>query len=487
MTKRIGKPITIGFLLLFAAALGVVSYSSPFAGLGIAIVLFLVGIGFVYPLFSTKMFIASLSIAIVGYAFVGRPFGHIGVSPVYIGEVVLGLGILSATLHYFKLSYLRMPLISLILVFMIWGAFRTIPYLGTYKVMALRDAVVWGYATFAILIPPLLLRYNFIEEVPKWTARLIIPFLVIVPIIIVLHKLFRYSIPNVPGSDVSWLGLRPGEAGVHLAGAGAFLLLGLHRKVLHQPMINYFRSDSFAWTIWLVGFFVVGSVSRSGLLTVVASLFLVGLFRPYVALRHGAQLGAILVVVLLLIFTYDVSFDVGDKRNISVEQIIANFQSISGSDSRTELAGPRQWRLEWWTKIVDYTFSGPHFIGKGFGINLADDDGFAVDSQGSLRSPHNGHLTILARAGVPGIAIWVLFQIIFAASFIRAYRSASYRGDEKWACLNIWILAYWMAFMVNGSFDVFLEGPQGGIWFWSLVGFGIASLEFQRLNRNVEF
>lgn len=42
------------------------------------------------------------------------------------------------------------------------------------------------------------------------------------------------------------------------------------------------------------------------------------------------------------------------------------------------------------------------------------------------------------------------------------------------------MLAYWFAFMVNASFDVFLEGPQGGIWFWCLFGFGIALIEVQR-------
>jgi hypothetical protein len=33
---------------------------------------------------------------------------------------------------------------------------------------------------------------------------------------------------------------------------------------------------------------------------------------------------------------------------------------------------------------------------------------------------------------------------------------------------------------VNGGFDVFLEGPQGGIWFWSIMGFGMAALITQR-------
>ena len=49
-----------------------------------------------------------------------------------------------------------------------------------------------------------------------------------------------------------------------------------------------------------------------------------------------------------------------------------------------------------------------------------------------------------------------------------------------WARLNLWTLASWAAFMINASFDVYLEGPQGGILFWSFFGFGMALLEMQR-------
>jgi hypothetical protein len=33
--------------------------------------------------------------------------------------------------------------------------------------------------------------------------------------------------------------------------------------------------------------------------------------------------------------------------------------------------------------------------------------------------------------------------------------------------------AIWVAALINMSFDVYLEGPQGGIWFWSVVGLGL--------------
>jgi hypothetical protein len=56
---------------------------------------------------------------------------------------------------------------------------------------------------------------------------------------------------------------------------------------------------------------------------------------------------------------------------------------------------------------------------------------------------------------------------------LAAYSRARQAGQERMSQLALWVLAYWIAFLVNASFDVFLEGPQGDIWFWSIFGFGI--------------
>lgn len=165
-----------------------------------------------------------------------------------------------------------------------------------------------------------------------------------------------------------------------------------------------------------------------------------------------------------------------------MHQIVANLVSIFNETSREGLQGSKEWRLKRWSKIIDYTFHGQYFwTGKGFGINLANDDGFQVfDRIRSLRSPHNGHLTVLAHIGVPGLALWIFLQVAFGGTLLSAYSRAKRRLAEPWAKINLWIFVYWFAFLVNASFDVFLESPQGGIWFWSLFGLGIAILEAQR-------
>jgi hypothetical protein len=163
------------------------------------------------------------------------------------------------------------------------------------------------------------------------------------------------------------------------------------------------------------------------------------------------------------------------EREFSAKQITNNITSLFAPEEGTELAGTRSFREDWWDSIISYTVHGPYFWGgKGFGVNLADDDGFQVNVDGSLRSPHNGHMNILARMGVPGFALWLTILGTFAITMLRARQIFLRQGETLLAGLAAWIFVYWLAAATNASFDVYIEGPQGGIWFWSLMGAGIA-------------
>ena len=140
----------------------------------------------------------------------------------------------------------------------------------------------------------------------------------------------------------------------------------------------------------------------------------------------------------------------------------------------------RNFRLAWWSAIVDYTVHGPYFwTGKGFGINLADADGFQPTQDHSLRAPHNTHLTTLARMGVPGFVLWIALQVGFGSGLILALLRFRRAGDRLLAATAGWIGIYWGAMLVDTSFDPYLEGPQGGIWFWVLVGLGMALMRME--------
>ncbi len=179
--------------------------------------------------------------------------------------------------------------------------------------------------------------------------------------------------------------------------------------------------------------------------------------------------------------------DLGLIRNVSVDQLVGNVTSIFTNQNGTETNDTKEWRLAWWNKIIGYTIDGPYFwSGKGYGINLADSDGFQVNSDDSLRAPHSTHLEILARSGVPGLVSWVALQGVFAATMVVALVRAYRRRSTVLLAVITCVTVYWMAALVNSSFDVYLGGPQGGIPFWCDIGVGIVLSRMARQGTIIE-
>jgi hypothetical protein len=422
-------------------------------------------------------FLAALGLLLTGYAFLGKGFAYLPHKPIFVGDLVLALGILATFLGGKTRLALRSPIVWLLLAFAADGAARTVPYIRVYGLYALRDAVIWGYGAFAILVAAFVLQVGCFRSVVGRYRRWFPWLLCWLPAGWLLMILAGNSLPVISRVPYATMpDLKAGDIAVQLAGIGSFLALGLdnqpagRRKGVTQAVL---------WVVWIAAAVLVASKNRGGLLAMLLPLAFVFFMRPF---RGWAKPVAAAVAIAAVMLALNVSIKRGGGRRISVDQLGENLASIVGDAPATSgLMGTRQWRLEWWKKIIDYTVFGKYFwTGKGFGINLADADGFQVDPNHSLRSPHDASATILARMGVPGFALWLLLQGTFGLCLLSVCLRARARGDDWWFRVDLWILAFWLAFLVNGSFDVFLEGPQGGIWFWSLFGFGIAALELQR-------
>ena len=376
--------------IVVALVIGVAAAVSPVGALVAAAGLAAVGLlslgRAMVPLFQV-----SLVTILVGYSFLGRGVAHLGVPPIYMGEVVLGIGLI-AILVSIDRSRLRIVHVA-ILAFAAWGAIRTVPYIGTYGIDALRDAVTWGYAVFAVAVS-LTVRPEHFETIIRIYRRLIPIFVFWVPVAAVLSIGFSDLLPRAPGSEVPIVFFKGGDMGVQLAGVGAFMILGLGGGQAVG------LRDFVIWTGWLLSVVTAGAVNRGGLLaaSMVATtvLFLRSTARWFLVVFVGLFLVAVVGLA-------DPQIDLGFSRRISLDQIVANVTSIFDSHSNEGLEGTKTWRLRWWNTIIGYTIDGPHFWdGKGYGINLADDDGFQLLADHSLRAPHNGHIEILARSGVPG-------------------------------------------------------------------------------------
>ena len=85
--------------------------------------------------------------------------------------------------------------------------------------------------------------------------------------------------PNMPGTDIPLFSMKPGDAGVHLAGAAAFMLLGLYGGARDDRDSRSARSASVLGPL-VVSLVFVAALNRGGFLAVLAALFVVGALEP---------------------------------------------------------------------------------------------------------------------------------------------------------------------------------------------------------------
>jgi hypothetical protein len=454
--------------IVFAAAAGAGAIAAVSPSIAVALVtgsaLAVLFLAFVRR--PTRIFLGVLAVLLTGYAFLGKGLAHVGFPPLYIGELLLPLAVVAliASGRRIRVGFVE----GLILAFIAFGFVRMLPGFSIYGLDSLRDSVVWGYAVYALAVAWAVGAADF-GTLTRWYARLIPVFLAWIPLAAVLWYRFGESLPHGPGSDLPILFFKSGDYAVHLGGIAAFMLVGLYAARRGAQVL-----EPIIWAGWLAGLAIVGALTRGGMLAAAMSGSVILFARSAGRWISAAAVALAVVSVLLLV---NPEIDLGTARKVSFQQLVDNVLSVVNEDASSNLRDSRDWRLEWWDTIVAYTVEGPYFwTGKGFGVNLANDDGFQVLADESLRAPHNAHLAILARTGVPGLVIWVALQVAIAGTLLRAGLRARRAGQARWVMIHGWLFAYWLAALVNMTFDVYLEGPQGGIWFWVLVGLGLASV-----------
>jgi len=407
-----------------------------------------------------------LCILLGGYAVLGKGFAYLGVAPFYVGEMTMLYGVFALAFTENWSRVLRTGWLWPLIALMFWGAARTIPFLSTDGVDALHDAAIWIWGLFAIVMATLIAvdpsRLLWLEAKFRIFAKWL---LILAPISFCISIFADTDLPHAFWADVPYVLVKGGDLIVHLTGIFAFaaLLGGVQTSLLAPAMI-----------VNLMLYFT----GRASMVTFCTGTAIVTALRPKSPIPR--YVFPALALGLLIFWLFDIHINTANGehgREISADQIVSNVSSIFGDSDEANLSGSKEWRLKWWDTIIKYTIHGNYFWqGKGFGVNLADDDGFQVEADHSRRNPHNGHLTMLARGGVPMFALWALCQLTLGCCLVISAYSAHRRRETHWFGLLAFLFVYWLAFLINASFDVFLEGPVGGIWFWCVYGMGIGSV-----------
>lgn len=408
-----------------------------------------------------------LPVLLVGYILLDRGFAwlHIPGTPIFVSEIVLGLGLALALRGVTSTTLWNRSNVAFVLVlYTTWGLIRTIPGLVDDPVVALRDSAVWIYVAVAFAVAArLMVRPQVLEPWLRGYSKLIFPMVLWLPIVIFLGDLFPGM--TVPDSPVSLFSYKPGNAAVHLVTALAFMWL-----VWDPTSSAGIRRRNILTAFAALGILVIATQGRGGF---VAASLAGALLLVYV--RQGSRLllslaGSLLAVALAVVLI-DPSVNLSG-RELSGEQLADNVTSIVTGEGEGELGGNIQWRIHHWGRVWEGIHDDVPLIGHGFATNIAELYDIPQADLG-LRNAHNSHLTILARMGWIGASLWLSVWALWFVETNKAWRRLRSAGWERLAGLASWAIVAVTAIQFNAIFDPTLEGPQVAFWLWSFCGLGL--------------
>ena len=377
-----------------------------------------------------------------------------GVAYTYLVEALWLFGILILLMHRKKVELIWNKTTKLILFFIFICCIYILRGFAKYDILDLiRDSFIFQYGWFVFI---LFLFKDKIEQV--WETLFFI--YKWFPFVALLNFILQYFVPFfetvTPFGGIPILLYKNGDMGVQLLISTLLLLYTFEKKPLKWRVLLSL--------VIALDFLILASYSRSGIVAFLSSMLCFIYFNKDIQLKSRVRLLLkYLPVILLIVTPIYINIKVTENfqgRSVGFEQIKNNFSSIIGGTTDATSEDNVVWRLVWWAKILDYSFSAPNFfIGKGLGMSLAtDDDIITLDE--NLRSPHNFHLNIMARFGILIFLIWTYFLIQVLKPLFK----------KQLIARRLLIGCILLAFLINASFDVFLEGPMGAFPFWTWIG-----------------
>jgi hypothetical protein len=396
-----------------------------------------------------NLYLKAYLLAMTLYVFLNK-----GVAYTYLVEALWLFGILLLLMHRKKVELVWNKTTKLVLFFIVISFVYIIRGFTKYDIIDLiRDSFIFQYGWFVFILFLFKEKLEIIWEtlffIYKW-----------LPFVALLNFILQYFVPFfetvAPFGGIPILLYKNGDMGVQLLISTLLLLYSFENKTLKWRVLLSL--------VIALDFLILASYSRSGIVAFLASMLCFIYFNKDIQLQSRVRLLIkYLPIILLVVTPIYINIKVAENfqgRAVGLEQIKNNFSSIVGGTTDATSENNVVWRLVWWAKIIDYSLSFPNFfIGKGLGMNLAtDDDIITLDD--SLRSPHNFHLNIMSRFGVLIFMIWTYFLI----QLLRPLFKKQLQGKR------LLIGCILLAFLLNASFDVFLEGPMGAFPFWTWLG-----------------
>jgi O-antigen ligase len=205
--------------------------------------------------------------------------------------------------------------------------------------------------------------------------------------------------------------------------------------------------------------------------------------RQFLMYQIGVAVVALFAIALLQLS--NVRFESDFLRSLSDRVLsIVDFSGTGHyhSDIGNMSVANNEFRTVWWTTVFNETMQKGPFFGLGFGYDLTASFMRTYyltggEDTASTRSPHSILFTVLGRMGLLGLALFLVILFMIVRRAFLAARSVA-RGEQPESNLAPWCGV--TILLVASLFGVVLEGPMGGILFWTFLGLACSQIGPER-------
>ncbi|MBI3466083.1 MAG: O-antigen ligase family protein [Planctomycetes bacterium] len=405
-----------------------------------------------------------VAVLLLGYVALGRSFAHVGISPIYVGEVALvtftvsrSQPILARWLTALRYTQPLTPFAWFLYLSLAYGAlqcFRGV-IIGHDRLVALQNTVFHVYPLF--LFPGVWVVHRHPSFLPAMAVCLGWCHGIYGVLYLTVFAHLGLGVDPLDPSQFAWFST-PDNAPLALLAILCF-----------EPRWRR------AWLPMLLNLAVLfGMQARSELLSLAICLpvwsCLAG--RCDVLVKLLAALTATLLVALITGLSIPSPATRGGE--ISAQQVASRLVATLDASLARQIdpeadelhASTVSWRTGWWSEIWRMVHETPlqAVFGPGYGYPIGDLHPDDVSAK-RLRTPHNAFMHALGYTGWAGVAVFAGLQFSLACLLWRSYRLT---GQAFGICV-------WLLVIIRSNFDIFFESPYFAIPFYLLAGLAAGS------------
>ncbi len=400
---------------------------------------------------------------LLGYLCLGRSFAHVGLPPIYLGEVALvlflstcALAVFQPTVHGLIHSTPYSGLMWSLWLFLAFGFVQCVRGMGMghHTVSALQNTVFHAYALF--LFAGILLGRHCGKRMSRLVWLLATCHGVYGMVYILVLSPLGVTTEDELG-PIPWFG-QPNHAAAML-----ILLLAVENNARRL------------WLPLLANTFVLLAMQiRAEWLGLVIGMCLWGWMTGRVRQLAALTFGGVLLFGMWCVT--DVKVPVPESRGggeMGGRELIGRVIAAVDADTAAQFTkradtehGTVSWRTEWWKVICQRVHHSPGsaVFGLGYGYPLWDLHPEGLDE--SIRTPHNAFIYALGYTGWLGLGVFVLFQFALGFALWRVFRRT---GQAAGFC-------FWAVCLARATFDNFFEAPHFAIPYFIMIGLFLTPL-----------